>query len=202
MASRSTGMNRRTALRRIGAGGLGVAAGASWVDALTLLAQSHAAHDRAAQAAVAWAPKVLDAHQLATVSTISELIIPATGTPGAKAVLVDRFVDQVLQDAKAADRASFLNGLGWMDTRSTALFNRDFVSATPEQQTDLLTRISSEGGSEDPAGTEFFTAIKSMTIAGYYTTQIGLQQELGDDGVLAQASFEGCTHPEHKMDGV
>ena len=89
-----------------------------------------------------------------------------------------------------------------MDTRSTALFNRDFVSATPEQQTDLLTRISSEGGSEDRAGTEFFTAIKSMTIAGYYTTQIGLQQELGDDGVLAQASFEGCTHPEHKMDGV
>ena len=36
-----------------------------------------------------------------------------------------------------------------------------------------------------------------MTITGYYTTQVGLEQELGDDGVMAQRSFEGCTHPEH-----
>ena len=41
------------------------------------------------------------------------------------------------------------------------------------------------------------SVLKSMTIAGYYTSEIGLRQELGDDGVLAQARFEGCTHPEH-----
>ena len=37
-----------------------------------------------------------------------------------------------------------------------------------------------------------------MTITGYYTTQIGLQQELGDDGKLVLAEFKGCTHPEHQ----
>lgn len=39
--------------------------------------------------------------------------------------------------------------------------------------------------------------IKSMTIDGYYTTEIGLKQELGDDGQLFLGQFPGCTHPEH-----
>jgi hypothetical protein len=44
----------------------------------------------------------------------------------------------------------------------------------------------------------FFRAIKSMTITGYYTTEIGLRQELGDDGRMMLGAFEGCTHPEHQ----
>jgi hypothetical protein len=76
------------------------------------------------------------------------------------------------------------------------------VTATTVQQTDLLTRLSnsvdSASPAEDPAGVEFFVAIKSMTIAGYYSTEIGLRQELGDPGVLMSATFEGCTHPEHQ----
>ena len=47
-------------------------------------------------------------------------------------------------------------------------------------------------------GTEFFQAIKVMTINGYYTSEIGLRQELGDDGQLFMLQFPGCTHPEHQ----
>jgi hypothetical protein len=72
------------------------------------------------------------------------------------------------------------------------------VSTTPAQQADLLTRLATADSREEPAGIEFFTAIKAMTITGYYTSEIGLRQELGDDGVLAQATFEGCGHPEHQ----
>jgi hypothetical protein len=36
-----------------------------------------------------------------------------------------------------------------------------------------------------------------MTITGYYTSEIGMRQELGDDGQLFFAEFKGCTHPEH-----
>src|SRR3954447_9185317 len=35
-------------------------------------------------------------------------------------------------------------------------------------------------------------AIKSMTITGYYTTEIGLRQELGDDGRMMLGTFEGA----------
>ena len=37
-----------------------------------------------------------------------------------------------------------------------------------------------------------------MTINGYYTSEIGLRQELGDDGQLFMLQFPGCTHPEHQ----
>ena len=35
-------------------------------------------------------------------------------------------------------------------------------------------------------------------IDGYYTSEIGLRQELGDDGQLFLAKFAGCDHPEHQ----
>ena len=86
-----------------------------------------------------------------------------------------------------------------MDARSKVLFGKDVVSSTPEQQADLLTRLSAGDSREARTGVDFFNAIKSLTITGYYTTEVGLRQELGDDGILAQASFVGCTHPEHQM---
>lgn len=199
-----TTLNRRHALRRLAAGGIGVAVTGAWVDTLSALAReqgphAHAAAAQAVAASGSWTPKVLNPHQLATVATLSELIIPATDTPGAKAALVDRFIDEILSKAEPADRQSFEQGLAWLDTRSRTLFGKDFVSATAEQQTDLLSKLAAPASPEALKGVDFFKAIKSMTITGYYTTEIGLHQELGDDGVLAQATFEGCTHPEHQM---
>jgi hypothetical protein len=202
----AAGLDRRHALRLL-AGSAGVAASAVWLDELTLLAEQHARHAAPAaaaspQAAVAFTPKVLTAHQFQTVGTLVDLVIPATATPGAKAALVDRIVDSALEAATESSRRQFLSGLAWLDARSRSMFAHDFVSATTMQQTDLLTRLSnsvdSASPAEDPAGVEFFVAIKSMTIAGYYSTEIGLRQELGDPGVLMSATFEGCTHPEHQ----
>ena len=194
---------RRQAIRTIAAG-MGAAASSVWVDNLRALAQKHALHASAfvdaAQAAGAVRPKILNAQQFELVGTLVELIIPTTDTPGAKAAKVDAYVDAVLASAQPADRERFLAGLNWLDRRSRALYGKGFNVATTEQQIGLLTRISDDvkGSSEAREGREFFAAIKSMTIAGYYTTEIGLNQELGDDGHLVLAEFEGCTHKEHQ----
>ena len=201
-----SGVNRRQAMRRLATGAVGVATSAAWVDSLTALARQQA-HAHAAAAAVAlqdWTPRVLTARQNDAVIALTELIIPDTGpapgTPGAKAARVNRFVDTVLQGAAPADREKFIKGLAWIDARSKTLFGKDFLAASAADQTALLTRISKEGNpdGEDPAGTEFFQAIKVLTINGYYTSEIGLRQELGDDGQLFMLQFPGCTHPEHQ----
>ena len=189
--------DRRTALRALAAG-----AAAAWVDSLSALAAQHA-HSLAAQAAIAaqeWTPRVLNPRQNETITTLTELIIPQTETPGAKAARVNRFIDAVLQQAKPADRDSFFRGLTWIDERSRAQFRTDFVAATPAQQTELLTTLSKSDGEtgELRAGVQFFHAIKSMTIDGYYTSEIGLRQELGDNGQLFLPQFAGCDHPEHQ----
>jgi hypothetical protein len=191
------GVGRREALQRLAAG----AAGAAWVESLSALArvQAHAGAARAAQGTADWTPRVLTSWQNDAVIALTELIIPATDTPGAKAALVNRFIDQVLRDAPAAERSAFFRGLAWMDNRSKALFGKDLVSAAPQDQTYLLTRVASDPPDDaDREGADFFRVLKSMTISGYYSSEIGLRQELGDDGQLAHLEFKGCDHPEHQ----
>ena len=192
------GVNRREALRRLTASGIGAAAAPLWIEKLGAIALAHAGHAAPADSTL-WTPRVLNPHQDATVTALGDLIIPATDTPGAKAALVNRFVDAVLADADAAERTAFLEGLAWLDARSRELFGADFVKAAPDQGAALLTILSSPDNRtlEDRPGVELFRAAKDLTVTGYYTSEIGLKQELGDDGVMFLAKFEGCTHPEH-----
>jgi len=50
------------------------------------------------------------------VETMSELIIPATDTPGAKGARVSEFIDLILSDwSDDADKKIFLDGLADVD---------------------------------------------------------------------------------------
>jgi hypothetical protein len=197
-------LDRRQALRTLAFGGIGAVAAPAWAETLAGIARDHADHAHstltAAAEAAPWAPKVFNAHQNETVVLLSEMIIPQTDTPGAKAAKVNEFIDLVLDDANETERKQFLNGLAWLDGRSQELFGTDFVSAAPEQQTALLTIVASPKNKafEDQVGTDFFKAIKALTITGYYTSEIGMKQELGDDGQLFFLEYPGCTHPQHK----
>jgi hypothetical protein len=196
------GLDRRAALRTLASGAIGVATSSMWVDSLSALA-SQQAHAHAAQAAIAakdWAPRVLNGKQNETVIVLTELIIPQTDTPGAKSARVNRFIDAVLQEAEPLERDTFLRGLAWIDERSQMLFKKDFTVATATEQGALLTTLSNDTSdtAENRLGVQFFRAIKSMTIDGYYTSEFGLTQELGDNGQLFLPQFAGCDHPEHQ----
>src|SRR3982750_3258435 len=195
-------MNRRRALTQLVAGAVGVAATPLWGQSLCARARTEA-QTQAAQAAAsapAWTPSVLTPRQNEAVIMLTELIVPATDTPGAKAALVNRFVDHVLSAADAKERTEFIRGLTWLDDRCRARVGKDVAGATAAELTTLLTPLAVEGtgAADDAPGVAFFHAIKSMTITGYYTTEIGLRQELGDDGRMMLGAFEGRTHPEHQ----
>jgi hypothetical protein len=183
-------------------GAAGAVTSASWVESLTAFArqQAHAGAAQAATQAKDWTPKVLTAKQNELVIALTELIIPETDTPGAKAALVNRFIDHVLEGVSAPDRTRFIGGLDWIDARSRNLHRRDFVDASAADQTALLSQLADEKNktSADRTGVEFFRAIKSMTIDGYYTSEIGLVRELGDSPQMFLAEFPGCDHPEHQ----
>jgi hypothetical protein len=195
-------INRRAAIKRLTLGGIAVAAAPPWVERLCALAanrpESHL-HPHLAPEGT-WTAQVFDAHQNETVIVLSELIIPQTETAGAKAARVNEFIDTVLADAEESERAGFLSGLEWMDLRSQELFGTDLIGAAPEQQTALLTIVSSPHNRSlgDQPGCQFFEAIKRLTITGYYTSSIGMKEELDDDGSRFFPNYAGCTHPEHK----
>ena len=183
---------------------MGSAIAPPWVERLLASAHTHAEHRQhhgsAEQAKQPWAPKALTVQQNAAVIAMSELIIPATDTPGATAAKVNEFIDAIIDDAAPAERREFLSGLAWMDARSHELFGADFVGCTPEQQTALLTILSSDRNASlaDRPGVAFFKAIKGLTVTGYYSSEVGMREELGDDGNLFFADDPGCEHPEHQ----
>ena len=202
MGTSETDLTRRRALTQLVAGAAGVASVPLWVESLCAQARAEA-QTQAAQAtasAASWTPSVLTPRQNEAVIALTELIIPATDTPGAKAALVNRFVDHVLSTADAKERSEFIRGLTWLDDRCRARVGKAVAGASAAELTTLLTPLAAEGTPSvaDAPGVAFFRAIKSMTITGYYTTEIGLRQELGDDGRMMLGAFEGCTHPEHQ----
>ncbi|PYV56138.1 MAG: hypothetical protein DMG90_19465 [Acidobacteria bacterium] len=174
-------MDRRNALKLL--------AGAASIPLLSREAFSlfRSVHDQLPSAP---ALKALDPHQDATVTTIAEMIIPQTDTPGAKAARVNQFIDVIVAEWYDADqKSSFLSGLADLDTRSQALFGKDFVDCAPPQQQILLQALEDEVPeihAERGAPWEqkfvkdrhFFYMIKQLTLMGYYTSQIGFEQEL------------------------
>jgi glucoside 3-dehydrogenase (cytochrome c) hitch-hiker subunit len=195
-------VGRRQAIKALAATAAGVATSAAWVESLSAFSrqQAHALAAHSAIQAQDWTPRVLTAKQNDLVVALTELIIPQTDTPGAKAARVNRFIDHVLEGASASNRTRFVQGLDWIDARSHNLHRKDFVEASAADQTALLLQLADEKNktAADRTGTEFFRVIRSMTIDGYYTSEIGLVQELGDSPHMFLAEFPGCDHPEHQ----
>jgi hypothetical protein len=148
-----------------------------------------------------WKPLFFDQHQNGRVIVLSELIIPATDTPGAKAALVIRYIDWVLSEETADNQRSFIEGLAWIDGRSLKLHGLPFVKLSAEQQTALLALVADPNNHnpEDQRGGAFFEQMKGWSILGYYTAKIGLEQELQYGGDNDHTEYPGaCTHPEHQ----
>lgn len=192
---------RRELLRRLSLAGFGAATSPAWARAFASLASAdeHLHADAPVPTASDWKPSFLSAEQDRLVTAIAEAIIPATDTPGATAAFVNRYVDALLQDADKHERDDFLRGLRWMDDRCRTLFGSSYLESTPQEQNALLTIISSKDNhsAADQVGCDFFDDMKVKTIVGYYTSEVGIRDELKDGGPLMFAGLEACTHPEH-----
>ncbi|MBL8176628.1 MAG: gluconate 2-dehydrogenase subunit 3 family protein [Bryobacterales bacterium] len=146
----------------------------------------------------AWKPKVLDAHQNETVIALTELIIPATDTPGAKAAQVNRYIDLLLADGAATDRDRFLDGLAFLDGFAIRQHKAPFVKCTSAQQTAVLETLDRGGDASLESGHRFFRMAKQLTSRIYYATEIGFR-ELNKGG-RAPAKY-GCTHSDQHREG-
>jgi hypothetical protein len=179
-------MNRRDALRMITAGAV-----------LPALTPELFAFYRQAHPGSSYSLRTLSPHQNDTVVAMIDQILPATDTPGAKAVRVNEFIDVILTEwANDGERRNFLDGLADVDKQSNSLFAKDFAAAAPEQQLALLRSMDEAAavarsrrkeerppywepeGRDTQMQDDFFTVFKNMTLHGYYTSEVGFTQEL------------------------
>lgn len=151
-----------------------------------------------------WKPAFLNSRQNETLIAISDLIIPATDTPGAKEALVNRFLDLLLAAEPKAEQDEFIASLTFLDDESNRQYKSDFVSLSVQDQTDLLRPLAYplqasfwKGGDAPDVGRQHFEHLKSLIAGAYYSSEIG-EKELGWDGSFTHGPFQGCQHADAK----
>jgi len=187
------GMKRRDVLKSVLLGSGAALAPHGHTQMVTGIAPASAAAAKAAEDKT-WKPLLFDEHQNETVVALSELIIPATDTPGAKAAKVNRYIDLILNDGDPDDRNAFLLGLGWLDGYALRRHNAPFVECSEKQQVAMLESLQAPQNEELKPGWEFFKLAKRLTVEGYYTSKTGID-ELNKGGRVP--STFACQHEEH-----
>jgi hypothetical protein len=153
--------------------------------------------------------RALDPHQAATVTTLAEMIIPKTDTPGATDARVSEFIDVILTDWCATDEKKvFLDGLADVDARSQKKFGKDFVDCSLDLQTKILRDLDANltASFKDvadpirrkritkPPDKSFFFMMKQLTLVGYYTSEVGFEDELHEE--IIPSDHAGCAPME------
>jgi len=144
------------------------------------------------------AARFFNPQEMETVAAISDLIIPTDEhSPGAKAAGVSGFIDLMVNESPNEVKALWREGLAAVDRMSELQFSVAFMRAGQEQQISLLKTISRNERRPKTIEERFFVAIKSLTVDAYYTSAIGIHQDLQYKGNAILKEFVGCTHPEH-----
>lgn len=149
-----------------------------------------------ATSAASAAQTYLSSAELAMVDELSELIIPTDAhSPGARAAGVAAFIDRSLAEAfEDSVRATWREGLRLIDALSQRVHGKPFMAASPAQRVAVLTEIAQNETKPEKAPNtqeEFFVELKSRVAWAYYTSEIGLKQELEYKGNTFQATFAG-----------
>jgi len=157
-----------------------------------------------------WKAAFLNDHQNETLIVLSDVVIPATDTPGAKAALVNRYLDLLLSVQPSEFQEEFVAALKSIDSESRTEFGKDFRDlsrddqiwlltawAYPEQSSHWTERNDSHTRPADLAQQRFYR-LKALIAAAYYGSEIG-QKDLGWDGEITHGLYQGCEHqgPAH-----
>jgi gluconate 2-dehydrogenase gamma chain len=166
-------ISRRDALRRLGL----VMAATGFVDRAAAQEVHQMAGDARATAGGMYSPRALSAHDYKTLERLTDLIIPVeNGAPGALAAGAAAWIDMMASE-NAELKGIYTKGLGWLDTTMVQRGEKDFVTAPPARQTELLDLIAYRRNQtpELAPGIEFFSWARRMTVDAFYTSEIGIK---------------------------
>ena len=134
------------------------------------------------------AEQFLTPHESETLAVLCDLILPANAQFGsATDAGVLEFMEFILKDMPA-HQLPIRGGLMWLDNRSNSIHGVEFKSCTPEQQRSLCDEIAfpEVETPELQAGIKFFTRVRNLTLTGYFTSKMGME-DLGYKGNVPNA---------------
>ena len=116
-------------------------------------------------------------HELETIATLCDIILPATATAGsANDAGVPEFIEFMVKDLPY-QQVPRRGGLMWLDGEANRRYNMQFNDCAHADQIAIIDDIAYpdlEGKRPELSqGIKFFTMIRNLTLTGYYTTKMG-----------------------------
>ncbi len=160
-------MRRRTAIRIVALGALGFSG------ELPLTAWS----------AQAYQLRFFTAEENAMLEQLMDMVIPADAhSPGARAAQVSLFADLMVATSGEDVRKRWRDGLKLMQEEAARSSLADALAKAAAHEEHPTTNLE-----------HFFAALKRMTVNGYYTSEVGIHQDLEYQGNTYLRQFPGCT---------
>lgn len=185
-------MNRRRALKFTGGMAAAAVAGPSFLSLL----QSCKEEKR-----VDWQPQFLSTDEAIFLSTLVDMILPRTDTPGALDVKADMFMDKVFDVIYDEEgKKNIRNEILQFNTDCEADFGSDFVSLSESDRVSVLRKAEENSGQfgsgvwgtpvgpQEPVG--FYRSLKSMTLWAYFSSEEIGKNVLNYDPI--PGGYNGC----------
>ena len=143
-----------------------------------------------------WKPKFLSDIQWKNLSEATERILPKTDTPGAKDVMVDRLIDELMHSIYKPEASKvFAAGLDKMEADAQATHSKSFHLLDDAQKDDLLTATMNAAKTErdnnpDAENPPFFNTLKELTFLGFFTSEKIGEEVLVYDPIPTR--YDGC----------
>lgn len=133
--------------------------------------------------------KFFTSEEFAMVEELTEIIIPTDEkSGGAKAAKVAEYIDQRLAEAfEASERDEWRKQLALIDLSSLKTHQKTFLKANNLERIAVVANIEKQ---------PFFATLKEATIRGYYTSRIGIHDEMDYKGnTYQQGEYAGFLPP-------
>ena len=137
-----------------------------------------------------------DARELSMVDVVSDIMIPETDTPGARAVDAAGFADGMMEGwALPETQVHVREALAWLDNEAQRSHRAAFLALGAGDQRPVLERLDTFAFQEDAGGlpeavAEGYRRLKSVIYRGYYLSEPGATVELQYEHV--PGGFRGC----------
>jgi hypothetical protein len=144
-------------------------------------------------------PKMLSPEQFETLEILVDAIIPTDErSPGAKAARVADYIDLLLSESDSELALQWLGGLAALDVEAAKRARAPFRKLNATQVDAILRDISQNEDHPKTPLQSFFVMTKDATINGYYSSKIGIQDELHYKGNVFLREFVGCQTEDGK----
>lgn len=131
--------------------------------------------------------------EFAMLDELAERIIPTDDhSPGARAAGVATYLDgRLAESVEEESKKRWHEGLKRIDALSREMHGMPFLEATLEQRVAVLSHTAKNEKNPQTPEEQFFVELKFSTADAYYSSKIGIHQEMDYKGNVLLPEFAG-----------